>query len=135
MGAMGADHGPPQLSTVASVPELGAEVMPPLWQYFARVAEKADERIFAPRGMRPCTLSKISGRFAGIYCFREGHGNGAKGGDRRPPISTLSAKGMPPLCQYFSRLSQTLRQGRSSSSPTSGHTTDLGSFALARSWR
>jgi hypothetical protein len=26
---------------------------------------------------------------------------GAKGGDRRPPISTLSAKAMPPLWQYF----------------------------------
>jgi hypothetical protein len=28
---------PPRLSTVASVPELGAEAMPPLWQYFSRL--------------------------------------------------------------------------------------------------
>jgi hypothetical protein len=54
MGAMGADHGPPQLSTVGSVPELGAEAMPPLWQYFARV-EKADEPMCAPKGHLPRT--------------------------------------------------------------------------------
>jgi|SRR5215218_7993679 len=97
MGAMGADHGPPQLSTVASVPELGAEVMPPLWQYFARVAEKADERIFAPRGMRPCTLSKISGRFAGIYCFREGHGNGGERGRSSSPHLHAEREGHAPV--------------------------------------
>jgi hypothetical protein len=39
---------------------------------------ETDERIFAPKGVRPLAPSKISGRFAGIYRFREGHGNGAK---------------------------------------------------------
>jgi hypothetical protein len=56
---------------------------------------ETDERIFAPKECDPVPLSKISGRFAGIYRFREGHGNGAKRGDRRPPISTLSAKAIP----------------------------------------
>jgi hypothetical protein len=37
MGAMGADHGPQELSAVASVRELAAEAMPPLRQYFSRV--------------------------------------------------------------------------------------------------
>jgi hypothetical protein len=63
---------------------------------------ETDERIFAPKECDPVPLSKISGRFAGIYRFREGHGNGAKRGDRRPPISTLSAKAIPRLGQYFS---------------------------------
>jgi len=33
MGAVGADHGRPQPAAVASALELGAEAMPPLWQY------------------------------------------------------------------------------------------------------
>jgi hypothetical protein len=41
---------------------------------------------------------------------------GAKGGDRRPPISTLSAQAMPPFWQYFSRL-QNKRQTSPSRTP------------------
>jgi hypothetical protein len=33
MGAVGADHGPPQLPAVASVRELGGGGHAPLWQY------------------------------------------------------------------------------------------------------
>jgi hypothetical protein len=32
---MGTDDGPPQLPAVASVRELGAEAMPPLWRYMS----------------------------------------------------------------------------------------------------
>src|ERR1043166_1914970 len=38
MGAVGADHGPPAAGG-SSVRELGAEAMPPLWQYLLRSAE------------------------------------------------------------------------------------------------
>jgi len=37
MGAMGADHGPRSWQAVASVRQLAAEAMPPLWQYFERL--------------------------------------------------------------------------------------------------
>ena len=51
MGAMGADHGAPQLSTVASVPELGAEAMPPFWQYFSG-QQATGARLLATRTRR-----------------------------------------------------------------------------------
>ena len=35
MGAVGADHGPPQLPALAPARELENEPMPPLWQYFS----------------------------------------------------------------------------------------------------
>ena len=54
---MGTDDGPPQLPAVASVRELGAKAMPPLWQYLSLVSkEKADEPIAAPKGPGSRTL-------------------------------------------------------------------------------
>jgi hypothetical protein len=31
-------------------PNLSAKAMPPLWQYFSRLKEKAEPLIFAPKG-------------------------------------------------------------------------------------
>jgi hypothetical protein len=104
MGAMGADHGPPQLSTVASVPELGAEAMPPLWQYFSRVAKKGVEPIAAPKGggfADPRRFPLQTSRFLGAT-------TGAMMRSADPSAASLAvmvgAGPYPPLCQYFSRL-------------------------------
>jgi hypothetical protein len=50
---MGADHGSPQLPAVASVRELGAEAMPPLWQYFSQADTSPS---LPPKGTDPLTL-------------------------------------------------------------------------------
>jgi hypothetical protein len=66
-------------------------------------AHRADERIFAPKGVRPSHPEQDFIRFAGIFGFGRGTVMGAKGGDYRPH-PYLSAKSHPPLWQYFSRL-------------------------------
>jgi hypothetical protein len=61
MGAMGADHGPPAAG-VAPVRELGAEAMPPLWQYLSPLGKnlQADEPIAAPKGRGSLSLAAIA---------------------------------------------------------------------------
>jgi hypothetical protein len=53
MGAMGADRGPPAAAAGHRLRgQLVGKVVPPLWQYFARLLKKPDEPIAAPKGAR-----------------------------------------------------------------------------------
>ena len=71
----------PQWPAVASVRELGAEAMPPLWQYLCLRQTKPLELICAPKRVGP----RRSSRFPCKSATSEGAEKGAKGVDHGPP--------------------------------------------------
>jgi hypothetical protein len=72
----------------------------------SRACEDPEPLIFAPKGACPRALSKIHAALQGFIALERGTVMGAKGRSSSPAISTLSAKAMPPLWQYFSGLSE-----------------------------
>ena len=104
MGAVGAAHGPPQLPAVASVRQLAAEAMPPLWQYLhmepsGKRAHLRTQRC-RPLPRRPFLLQ--NGNFLGAEV-------GAMGADHGPPqagsrvCARAGGEGHALLWQYFWR--------------------------------
>jgi hypothetical protein len=94
--------GPPEGAMIAVVDPRQADAVmvgeghTPLWQYFWRL-QKADERIFAPKGHGPRTVQ--------FWLNHEVRGNqeGRRGPHSVSP-SQPDGEGLPSLWQYFSRL-------------------------------
>jgi hypothetical protein len=113
----------------------------PRWGVLLAVVSVASQsRRSSPlKGARP--PAPCAGRLCRDLSLWKGHGNGGESGrSSSPPISTLSAKAMPPSWQYFSRLRRTVlhtglcvRQSRSMFAAARRLTRSLRHFALIAS--